>query len=170
MSVSTLIVLWSWNIADSCDSLKSSWETLILWILIIIVQNIILLWAISYCRSCSLIQQHSVFMRRKQLSITHCFYCIVRAHLSEHDQMSQLWEHISNWDQNAWISASLWIIFLSYWTHIHIWYLIEISWFSSSSSQEIIQSSRSVVWIINKNLQIQEMLIYCEHFMSFFNL
>ncbi len=55
MSVSVLITLWSWNTADSCDLLEFSWETLILQVLIIIVQNIILLWAVLYHRSHSLI-------------------------------------------------------------------------------------------------------------------
>ena len=88
MSVNMSITSWSWNTADSCDSLKSSQKTLILQILIIIIQNIILSQAVSYCRSCNLIQQHSVFMRKKQLSITCYLYCIVRAHLSEYDQTS----------------------------------------------------------------------------------
>ncbi len=65
MSVNASIISWSWNTADSCDSLKSSWEILILQVLIIIIQSIILLWAILYHRSHSLIQQHSVFVKRR---------------------------------------------------------------------------------------------------------
>ena len=105
--VDVSIALWSWNTADSCDSLESSQRTLILQVLIIIVQNIILLQAVSYYRSCSSIQQHSVFMRRRQLSVTHHFYHIVRAHLPEHDQMSQLWECIQDQSQSEQISEQL---------------------------------------------------------------
>ena len=93
----------------------------------------------------------------------------MRAYFSEHDQISQFWEHISNQNQNAWVLTQLWIISSNHWTHIHTWYFIETSWSSLSSSQEIIQSSRNVIWIVDRNLQIQEMIVYHEHFMSFFN-
>ena len=43
MFVNVLIVSWSWNTVDSCNLLKFSQKTLILWVLIIIVQNIVLL-------------------------------------------------------------------------------------------------------------------------------
>ena len=65
MSVDASIASWSWNTADSCDSLESSWEILIFQVLIVIVQNIILSQAISYHRFHSSIQQHSVFMKKK---------------------------------------------------------------------------------------------------------
>ena len=43
MFVDASIISWSWNVADSYDLSKFSWKTLIFWILIVIVQNIILL-------------------------------------------------------------------------------------------------------------------------------
>ena len=105
--VNASIASWSWNTADSYDLLEFSQKTLIFWILIIIVQNIILLWAIFYCKSCNLIQQHLVFMRRKQLNVTCHFYHIARAHLSEHDQTNQFWENIQDQNQNMQISIQL---------------------------------------------------------------
>ena len=118
--VNASVVLWSWNTADSYNLLRFSWKIWIIQVLIIIVQNIILSQIISYHKSCSLIWQHSVFVRKKQLSIIHCFYCIVRAHLSEYDQTSQLWECIQDQNWSEQILKQSWIIFLNYWTHVHM--------------------------------------------------
>ena len=84
-------------------------------------------------------------MKNKQLNIIYHSCHIARAHFLEHDQMNQFQEHISNQNQNTWVSMLLWIVFSSCWTYVHTWYFIEISWSSSSSSQEIIQSSRNIV-------------------------
>ena len=143
--VDASITLWSWSTADSCDWLKFSWKTLILWILIIIVQNIVLSQAVSYHKSCSSILQCSVFVRRKQLSVVHHFCHIVRAHLLEHDQINQLWEHIQDQNWSVQVLMQLWIVSSNHWTHVHMWHFIETSWFSSSNSSEIIQSSRNII-------------------------
>ena len=114
MFVDASVVSWLWNIADSYNSLKFSQKTWILQVLIIIVQNIILLQAVSYCRSCNLIQQHSVFMKRNQLSITYHFCCIARAYLSECDQTNWLQEDIQDQNQNVQVSIQLWIVSLNH--------------------------------------------------------
>ena len=107
MFVNTSIALWSWSTADSCDSLKFLQKMLILQVLIIIVQNIVLSQTVSCHKFYSSILQCSVFVRRKQLSIIHHFCHIIRAHFFEHDWTSQFQEHISNQNQNAWISTLL---------------------------------------------------------------
>jgi len=116
-----------------------------------------------------LIQQHSVFMKRRQLSVTHHSCCIVRAHLPGHDWMSQLQEHIQDLSWNEQVSEQSWIVSSSYWTHIHMLCLIETSCSSWSSSSEVILSLRSIIWIIDRSLQIWEMLVHHECFVSFFS-
>ena len=50
-----------------------------------------------------------------------------------------------------------------------MWCFIEISWFSLSSLLEVTQFLRNVVWIINRNSQIWEMLVHYEYFVNFFS-
>jgi len=100
MFVDVSTALWSWSTADSCDSLESSQRTLILQVLIIIVQNIVLSQAVSYYRFHSLISQHSVFVRRRQLNVIYYSCHIARAHFLECDQINQFQEHIQNQNWN----------------------------------------------------------------------
>jgi len=145
MFVDVLIALWSWNTADSCDSLEFSWETLILQVLIIIVQNIILSQAVSCHKFHNLISQHSVFMRRRQLSVVHYFCHIVKAHLLECDLMSQLWECIQNWNWSEQVLIQLWIIFSSYWMCVCTLCFSQTCSSFLSSSWMIVQSLRSAL-------------------------
>ena len=114
MFVNMSIALWSWNITDSYNLLEFLWETWIFQVLIIIIQNIILLQVVSYYRFYSSIWQHSVFMKKRQLNATHHSCHIVEAHFSEHDQTSQLWEHIQDQNWSMQVLIQLWIVSSNY--------------------------------------------------------
>ena len=100
MSVNVSITLWLWNTINSYNLSEFLQKIWILQVLIIIVQNIILLQAVSCHKSYNLIQQYSVFMKNKQLSIIHYSCYIVRAYFLECDLTNQFWKHIQNWNQN----------------------------------------------------------------------